>query len=120
VLKLAEAAPPVDRLPPEAPARSAIQKQPPERSLRLEACHQDRGVSLPEIRLEVMTNSPRIAHAAGDDDRVVSVELVDRLALIDGFREAHILRGQSSFQDIPVVYLFGVFPENSACSGCER
>lgn len=69
---------------------------------------------------QVVTDPPGIAHATGGDDHVVSVKLVDRLALIDGFREAHILRGQSAFQDIPVVYLSGVFPENSACSGCKR
>src|SRR6478735_7579681 len=92
----------------------AVLKDPSERSLRLEPDEENGRLVPPEPVLQVMPDATRLAHAAGRDDDVETVNAVDSLALLDGLREANPSGLERLHQGGAVPELPGMAFENCA------
>ena len=84
----------------------AVDEEPAQRALRLEADQQYGGPAVPKPVSEMVPDTPGIAHAAGGDDDVKAGQLGDPLALVDRLGEpqlrgvqqpAHVDRGIEAF-----------------------
>ena len=98
---------------------SARKKQVAERSRRLIADQQHRGVVPPEIVLEVMADPAGIAHTARRHDDGARADLIKLLARLDVFNEAEILPPEGLPYCGRLTELFGMLAEDLSRANCE-